>query len=288
MTADAPTLPGPLDIVDLWLGLVLAIVAGLGIVRAGTAWLRFTIGRRWLLAGKLRRLATGARLEHFTSELGSPAFGGSVRTWVFPEVYVTAHVEDEIVVAYAITTRRWGFRPLLRPTGLGRVRLGTSTFEQITGNGGKPVGNFGANRWGYAEAIWLGNPGLYRQFAVAVNDAGHVRHLSGALDLARSADEMYATDQMYTPAVVGQLRRKVRVNTLCVSAPHVSIDGLMNGLTYGVDYSQVRVLEDGMPRWQHVFGRIRSSYLQRRLDKQLGNRNEPIDSLADNEKTGAP
>jgi hypothetical protein len=261
MTASEFTLPDPLGAINSWVSFVLAIAAALGLARGVGYWLRNTLARRWLLARKIRQLATGMRLEQFSAALGASSFGDKLQTWVFPECYVTAAVQGNVVSAYAVTTRRRFFRPVLRPTGLGRFRLGKSTLNDVCGRLGEPTGGVGARRWGYGEKIYCGNPGLYREFALAVNDAGYVYSMIAALDLARCVDELEINRTEEALTRLRDLRKRVRINTYGVSAPHASVEGLENGLAYGVDYDTVRVLDDANPLWLRGLTWLRLSYL---------------------------
>lgn len=255
------TLPAPLHTLESWLALFLTIAAALGLVKVLGAWMRATVARRWLFAHSLGRLAVGTRADRLTETLGAPSFGDVVRTWAFPEAFVVARVEQDIVTVIAVTTRRRWFRPTFRPVGLGKIRLGKTTFEELGDSPTGILGGVGARRWGYAEKHYRGNPGLYREFALGVNDAGYVHALEPSLDLARCVDERAMAHNDSLPTRWRTLRPEARINTYAVSAPFQSVNAVENSVTFGAELDVVRVLGDSDPVWLRKIRKWRYDHL---------------------------
>jgi hypothetical protein len=90
-----------------------------------------------------------------------------------------------------------------------------------------------------------------------------------AIDLARCVDELSMGRPATAQARLSGLRERVRVNTYGVSAPHATVDNLANGLSYGVDYDTVRVLDDDEPLWLRAINDTRRHYF--RWSRRLGN-----------------
>lgn len=231
----------------------------------GTVW--SFLGRRVSHAHLLRSLASGVTSDYFRERLGAPALershGGLRRlTWVFPLTYIHAVVDDGTVQAFAVTIRARFFWPRLG-SGLGSappvVRLGRSSFADISDEPGEIAGIWGARRFGYSEQFYFGNPGMYRTFAYGWNDAGVY---SDAYELAHSA----ATG---TRPPEGS-RRGSRPNTYAVSAPHVALREMMDSQSPGVDLDEVRVVDEHLRSSRRLRVRWNRYQVEWRIRRQAG------------------
>src|SRR4051794_15155181 len=98
-----------------WLQLVVAIASALGIAKGLGAWSEAIIARPWRLSRKIAQVTPGSRVESVSELLGPPVFGTTqMPTWVFPECFLKAALEDGQIVAFAVTLRRPWFRVTIR------------------------------------------------------------------------------------------------------------------------------------------------------------------------------
>lgn len=223
--------------------------------------LRRTVGRRRVAYGELRRVTAGYDIGRFNAVLGEPAStrtDGTFRESVFikPSYYVQAiSDEDGLVVSCAITTRRPAFRPTFESAPEPahprlRVRLLETKFAESPLPPQRLSAGMGARRATYVETFYLGNPGHYREFALAVNDAGTPPQASisdiftdGAygygIEWEDDGGEGDAAALLDEPRIVA-FREAAAPNTYGVTAPSVSFADLP--FPIGVDNDRVRVL----------------------------------------------
>jgi hypothetical protein len=285
-----PVPPGAVRGVAEWLSVLLQLATAISLAWGLIIGIRRILGRRWTLMALLRRLVAGGRIEYFEEVLGQAAFRrpygevGTSYTWVEPEVYVQAFVRDDFVRVYTVTTRRRWFRPTLgnfvgAPPG--RVQVGKTTFGDLPYEDPGTVSAFvGARRHGYAEIHYYGNPGGYRQFAFAINDAGvfydddyvELCHAGEKLALSKNDDGEYDSESLVR---VKNLRRSMRFNTYAVSEPHGNIaDAVVDMPVIGANLDEVRVMEDYVspPR------RLLLRYKWGRTDRKWGRRQSSVSS----------
>lgn len=243
-----------------WVSVLLQLAAAISLAWGFALGMRRAVGRRWHLMARLRRLVAGGRIEYFEEVLGQAPLrrpygeGGTAYTWVEREVYVYAFVRNDFVRLYAVTSRSRWFRPTLgnfigAPPG--RIKLGKTTFGDLPyADPGALSAFVGARRHGYAEIHYYGNPGGYRQFAFAINDAGifydddHAELCRAGERLALARGNSIDCDEEDLGRVK-RLRRGVRFNTYAVSEPHGDIAETMVDMpVIGADLDEVRVMED--------------------------------------------
>lgn len=243
-----------------WIGAIaggiVAAVTLLGLLR--TAFNR-TLGRRGEAQRRLSKLAAGVQINYFTSVLGQPAIkraDDDVVEYVFVDrlfyVHVLTSPADDSVIQFAVTTRARRFHPRARWWTLNRshqVRLGKTSFAQFGQTPERISGSLGAHNFGYSEIYYLGNPGGYQKYVLAINDAGPVDHLDvEAFNeiLVPGAGPTFDLDEAAAAALIdsevgARLRSSSRPNTYCVTAllEHAVLNAWLG---VGVDVNAVRVL----------------------------------------------
>ncbi len=262
-----PDFPDTLQAAVDWLSALLQLAAALALAWGFVAGSRRLLGRRRALANKLRSLVAGARVDYFEQVLGQAPFrrpasrGTTSYTWVEPEVYVNAAVREEVVRVYSVTVRRRWFRPKLGNflgSPPGPFRLGSTAFSAVdSGHEPREIRAFlGARRHGYGEIFYFGNPGGYREFAFAINDAGPVNGRTSYIELVRAGEglaQLEEDDPRREDLLrrIRQDRRDARFNTYAVSAPGESITKIMKEVI-GVNLDEVRVMDDYLPAWRRA------------------------------------
>jgi hypothetical protein len=167
------------------LGGLVTVYGGIRAVSAGVSYIGGLYGRtprerRREGGRRLGRLGVRMRADAFTTILGDPVIERSegahtVRVYIDRNYYVVAAADaSSSVVAYSVTTRSRDFRPSLKTEGWPSVdaRLGETRFAEVLPPDAVHV-FAGARRFEYWEFHYLGNPGGYRHFVLALNDAGH-------------------------------------------------------------------------------------------------------------------
>jgi hypothetical protein len=211
--------------------------------RPGQAlWKRLTRRRR--LAATLQELSCEVQVRVFEEALGEPPTfrdehdTGAESLFVLDDVYVQIHTDSNQAVTHFAVTTRSDFKPKLRVAGHDVV-LGQTTFAEAM-RGDAPTGVAAADsnhRWSYAESFYLGNPGYYQTWVVALNSAAPggatpvgtvVEELGGGvLGAVRFGDFRDGDDETAelptdwtTRGGVAQFRQTAVVNTLAVAGPH--------------------------------------------------------------------
>lgn len=247
------------------LALVVGLIASLLIIGAAALRLyRNRLGRRRLLKREVEQLVPNAPLDWFRERLGAPVFTGKesgwrVLVWAYPVCYVQAVTRhDDEVVAFSVTTRARRWNPVFlhgvpfsanRPSG--EVRLGRSTFGDVGTEPQGVYGFLGARRWGYSEAFYFGNPGLYRHYILSVNDAGYTsQQCDGIIDVLMEAGgvatgvlaDRETFPKTTAPDENAYLAARVSAvpNTMTVTAPAFDLQAAGASLPIGVDLDQVR------------------------------------------------
>jgi hypothetical protein len=149
------------------------------------------------------------------------------------------------VLYHSVTTRRADFRPRF---GLGpfsaharplTIILGRTTFAEIAAYLGDPchfAANAGAHRSHYGECYYFGNPGCYRTFGFAFNQAGFRPTNRSSPEIAPS----WALKKSLNDNQLASFRKSCPVNTYAISMPGYELEALL----LGPDYDQVRVLSE--------------------------------------------
>jgi len=155
--------------------------------------------------------------------------------------YVQAVTDDaDNIVSYAVTTRSRQFYPSFA-TGPAtnnprvEVTLGRTYYCDIDAPPDRVSGLLGARRGYYIEYYAFGNPGLYREFAFSVNDAGTVLSPPWINVEYEWGDEPFAPSPEHL-----RFRENATPNTFAVTAPHIGFDDLPTGV--GPDYDLLRTL----------------------------------------------
>lgn len=236
----------------------------------GAAWaaVRFvdrTLGRRRALGRLVEQLTNAVRIEYITGVLGPSKFRRS-QDDLIEDVFVTEYcyvqtlsVPDGTVQRLAVTTTDSRFRPefwlgLPGSWPSARFRLGETRFGDVDLTATWRVSR-GARRFQYWEKYYLGNPGGYRTYVLAISDAGI--GTTGDLRLilpgiaggngGNSTDEAFPADDgesLVTQADWQEFRRTSLIDTFVISAD----DDLATEGWLGADYDLVRLLPPS--RWQ--------------------------------------
>jgi hypothetical protein len=238
---------------------IVTVTSAAGLVGTGIAK---TIGRKWGAYRRLRRLAAHIHVDRFTSVLGSPMSSKpwknngeptdwSERIWVDRRYYVQALSDSGgTVMAFSVTSRSTKFRPKVPFPNDGRytdppdpqvkAKLHTTRFAEVASPPIRIRADLRANRLGYVEMYYFGNPGNYQSVALSVSDAalaiGEGFPVEEVTGLATPQDVVLTTEQ------VPKFRTGDAPNTYTVSAPHQPLDDFetLSG-AFGADANDVRV-----------------------------------------------
>lgn len=202
-------------------------------------------------------LSAGVDLTYFIDILGNPTFINnkeaiSESIFVNDDFYIQAYTDNnKSVLAYSVTTRKKSFNPEIKlgPYSSNEevkiIQLGKSKFIEI-GDPEKITSYNGAHNFYYSEEYYFGNPGNYQSYIFSLNESGY-------LDIEYENDKnFYAppyvdkytdNDDIATNEEIKQFRNNAIINTYTITAPFVGINNLLDGLEFGPDYNQVRILK---------------------------------------------
>ncbi|MGW7073062.1 ETEC_3214 domain-containing protein [Streptomyces sp. NPDC054855] len=245
------------------------LVAVWTLVKALTEGWRRTLGRRFHLTVRLRKIAPGVRHDYVESLLGEAKWqstkrcirltgadgvGDSVevteRTWPLSRLgYLITWSEDDAVVMYGITTTSWWFRPAVL-IGQTRIRLGKTPFAALT-DPQTHSARLGNRRYGYLESHYYGNPDGYRSWYIGVNDIGY-NATPPSLDWFDDQDEERT---QLLPACRHAYRARAPINTVVISTAQYEElqDCSFFHTSLGVDQDLVRLAD---PEFHVLDGRI--------------------------------
>jgi hypothetical protein len=232
-----------------------ATAATIGLLALAKSKYQQSIGRKRALRRDLSKLACGVTFEYVESLLG-PALitskdqaGRICRTYRAPEVYVlaTASAEGQSIDAYAITIRRKGFDLAVSKLTSSQIdfklpALGSEIGEVLNGSpaSGLLYAN-GANRFGYAEAHYLANPGSYQTCILAHNDAGIGEFKSNlGVNVLTGVFTSMASEETRGRALLDDLRAKTEINTIGLAESEDVVRHLITYPSVGVAWGKVR------------------------------------------------
>lgn len=235
------------------------LVATLALAKAAAQGWRTTLGRRRYLRSRLQVIAPGVRAAYVDALLGEPTWQrhktctriASVEvqsassedrrvditesTWPLGRLgYLVTWSQDEVVVAYALTTTTWWFRPHVR-VGQSSIRLGHTPLATLK-QPGQHRAWLGARRFAYEETHYVGNPGGYLEWRVGVNDLGYrARPYIGDLD----------GTGCLPAGPLAAYRKEALINTIFVSQASYEelLDGAFFEVAFGVDRDLVRLTQ---------------------------------------------
>ena len=228
------------------------VAAGYGLWRWAREVYRRTLGRRRDLARRLHRLGANAQLDYFVSvlgfppatrrQVGVPGLQAAELIFIDPLAYVQVIVfePDNSVLAYAITTRTPRFHPLFEwlDVRLGKDRFPADHLPQSI------EGFRGVRRVGYSEVHYLGNPGHYQHFVLAVNDCAPTADAPWQVLFPRLSDGdlSWGHDQTERalPAEVLSFRANSSPNTYIVIGPNLRVKDYPG--SFGPDGDYVRTI----------------------------------------------
>ncbi|WP_143229288.1 ETEC_3214 domain-containing protein [Actinophytocola xanthii] len=245
-------------------GAISACLTLLIIVAGRTAGVGRWLRRKAIHREQLLQLSCGISFSRFDDILGVPyikstqnSLPGSelpdryIQVYCSPYAYILAagSNKDESVHAFAITIRTKKFRlPIIKLTAsqiegvIPSLRI--SKIESALRTGNRLV--IGANRFGYAESYYFGNPGFYQTYVLAYNDAG-----VGVMPISEEFHDFssgpFATleegsSHASEPSGIwfNALYRELRPNTIAVIGPQIDLSIIANYLSVGVDRSMIR------------------------------------------------
>ncbi|MFD8262134.1 ETEC_3214 domain-containing protein [Streptomyces griseoluteus] len=262
---------------NLW-QLAGVLVASWTLTKTLTEGWRRTVGRRSYTFSRLRKVAPGVRHDYVESLLGEPKWQSTmqctrltkvesegadeedrkveltVRTWLLSKLcYLVTWCENDIVVMYGVTTTSWWFRPWVRVNET-RVRLGKSTFSDLSDDAVIHRAWLGNRRFGYFEEHYFGNVGGYRSWYVGVNDFGYSA-FPVSIDWFDDSDIRHS---QLLPGPREAYRVSTPINTVVVSgaALYEEVrDGTFFGISLGVDQDLVRLADPEYHVLDSRFGR---------------------------------
>lgn len=230
-----------------------------GAVWAVVRFLHRTVGKRRTLKRAVEQLTTSVRVQYIEGLIG-PAKFRRQRDDLVEHVFVTEYcsvqaftLPDDTVSRIAVTATSDRFHPefwlgLPGSWPTARVRLGRTRFGDIS-LGCTWKACRGARRFQYWEKYYLGNPGGYQTYVLAVSDSGVVT--MGDLETilsngtfeggGSSADEEKPATML---AAWDQFRNRTVVNTFAIAAD----DATATFGWIGADLDLVRLLPRS--RWR--------------------------------------
>lgn len=261
-------------------GILGAIAYGPKIVQVAGSLYKRTFGRRRAFYDVLAKLAAGVQHPYFESQLGLPAAfrfapkdSGFTETVYVHDYFYVSTVSDERdqVLMYAVTTRDPKFKPRIWPHNikppatplLPNLRLGDFAFGDVEYRPAGIRGFLGANRYGYMEAFYFGNPANYQYYFLAINDSapsdaplgelsevmpkyflvlGEFRPTGDEPEDEEAVGGWHTLDRHLRRRDVDSFRSAARPNTYAVTAPHFGpgSDGFPPMI--GPDYGKVRII----------------------------------------------
>jgi hypothetical protein len=261
-------------------GIFGAIAYGPKVVGVVTAGYKKTIGKKRALYDVLAKLAAGVQQPYFETQLGLPAAfrfpakGGSLIETVYVHKYFyvsTLTDQGGQVLLYAVTVRDPKFKPPIWPHNLHpnnhprppNTPLGSFAFTDIDYRPTGIRGFLGANRYGYVEAFYFGNPANYQYYLLAINDAaasdaplhdltkimpkyfvvlGDFKPSEGEPEDGTAVGGWETLERYLEQRPVQSFRSAAKPNTYAVSAPHFGpgSDGFPTQV--GPDYGRVRIV----------------------------------------------
>ena len=263
-----PTVTINLDAVIRYVGIpgaIWAIYSFLGVFTRGSTRIFKRLGKRWSYRRQLLKLGCGMSFARFDELLGPPivqeteAVGESearryVQIYISKYAYVKAvgTNKDESVRAFSITVRSKWFRlPLKRLTNEQMsIHLRPLKFTELQKFG--PDGKrciIGANRFGYSESFYFGNPGNYQHYILAYNDAGPGKFIAPAgwhwFASGPLHNEAYSEDELqHEPngPWANEFYRELRPNTIAVVNGDAQVSLIQNEQSVGVDHGRIRTI----------------------------------------------
>lgn len=174
----------------------------------------------------VQRRVFEAALKH--ESISARRCGGFTEHIYRDRLYYVQAVSDDAdnVVAYAVTTRSQQFNPSLATAPEGNyprveVTLGRTYYADIDFPPERVSGLLGARRGFYVEYFYFGNPGHYREFAFARNDAGTLLGPPPINVEFPSGDDAFAPSSEHA-----SFRENTTPNTFAVTAPYVGFNDL--------------------------------------------------------------
>jgi hypothetical protein len=242
-------------------GSAIAIAAAAyGMSKAGIAYYRRTLGSRRQLRGRLDSIACGVTTGYVDGLFGAPAFARDLpHDPMFRErIYCTQSAwlstwstdDDAIhVLSVTVTDMRFAFPVTNLTIDQLTVTLGRSVFADVSE---PPAGqrlSLDGRRTEYAEYFYFGNAGYNQHYILSYNDAGYgAPDVVSATSVGEFADGMLPSHADEDPALtvdkrpaLETFRRRTRINTLTIGAPHLPISTLARDWT-GIDADHVRAL----------------------------------------------
>ncbi|WIV60613.1 caspase family protein [Amycolatopsis nalaikhensis] len=211
----------------------------------------------------LNKMACGRPLNYLDSALGAPLLEGLLRDDLPERMYRVYRTEDMIVIvtaagthkpvdAFSITMRHSKFPVRTGPltADLLDVDLAQATFGSVdeTPEGVRLI--IGANRIGYTESFYFGNPGHYQTFLLSYNDAaaGDFHYVEGRHEFSSGSLVITPRDGELADAPRGswypEFRSGTRINTLTVVSTAAPVVALLTGHSFGIDRSEVDHIPD--------------------------------------------
>lgn len=232
-----------------------AAAGTIGLLTLARSKYQRSIGRKRTLRKNLSRLACGVTFEYVESLLG-PALttskdqaGRIRRTYRTTEVYVVATASDDAqsIDGYAVTIRSKSFRLKTGHNTNSQIDVELPSLGSEIGNllDGAPASGLlyacGANRFGFAEAHYLANPGSYQTCILAYNDAG-IGEFEANLNVIVVTGEFSSPVAEETDglSLLDGLRNRISFNTFCLVQDSDVARQLLVYPSVGVDYGQVR------------------------------------------------
>ncbi len=240
------------------IGIPGAVLAGsavvVGLKRRVVPW----GARKLLLRDALNKIACGRPLDYLDDALDAPLRTGALRDGALDRLYrvyrnvhvivtVTAPGENRTIDAFSISVRdpNFHFKTGQLSAGLLDVDLAHASFASVpdSSEGARLI--VGANRFGYTEAFYYGNPGYYQTFLLSHNDVagGDFHYVKGRHEFAAGTLTLPALDGELSDAPNGtwysEFRAGTRINTLTVLAQGAPLDALLTGHSFGIDRSEV-------------------------------------------------
>jgi len=231
------------DYLSLAASVAAVLVFAVGVLRAGSAVWRRTLGARREATRRVSLLACGVGRRYVEQLLGAPAFHTEGRT-IHEDIYVltTGYVQtlsaiDGTVLRYSITATHPRWRPRLgqeaveRRDGRFGIRLCKTRFADLAFAPEQLELSLGARLAWYQERYYYGNPGYYQQYIFSFSSAGTWKYiddqsLNAALEgvpgliLSGGGQSAPPVEDLLKQPELASFRARTRINTYTVVGPH--------------------------------------------------------------------
>lgn len=194
---------------------------------------------------KIYKLTTGVQITYFDDLLGKPIFLSphDYYTYIDKDYFVNVTTdENDKVTSYAVTTRNKDFKPTFEMSGMFKVQLNETVFNDWLVTDYRPMWCYhfmGAHDpILYFEQNFFGNPGLYQSYSVGISNSGNISGIPSLIP--EGGDILGGLGEVRCTQISADDRKHLTPNTFVVSNGR-SDDKWLN---LGANSLETRLLKD--------------------------------------------